>query len=123
MSISIYYEAKRATPLTPAEKEVVQNLVDKFSVDKLIEKYMETGEGHNWESFCVYEKPTQPDAIFEGATKLPDNSGKALEIGVKWWCLALTGIRRAVKDAKWDVRVEDHPIYWDERKQVYDPTK
>ena len=123
MGISIYYEAKRTTPISLAEKEAVNRLVDKFSVDKAIEKYIETGEGLNWESFGFYDEPCAPGIILNGSTQLPDNTENAVWVGIQHWCAALTEIRRVVKDAVWDVRVEDYKLHWDESAQKYDPAK
>jgi len=123
MSVSIYYEAKRTAPLSLAEKEAVNAMLEKFSVDKAIEKYMGTGEGLNWESFGFYNKPYEAGIILSGSTQLPDNSENAVWTGIQHWCAALTEIRRAVKNATWDVRVEDHKLHWDESKQAYDPEK
>jgi len=123
MSVSIYYEAKRATPLSPVEKEKVSELVRKYSVDKAIEKYMETGEGLNWESFGFYDEPYDPGVILKGSTSLPDNTPEAVWIGTQLWCSALSEIRRAVKNAAWEVQVEDRQLWWDDSKQAYDPTK
>jgi hypothetical protein len=123
MSISIYYEAKRTTELSSAEKQKVQEILDKNSMDKAIEKFMETGEGLNWESFGFYEEPYEPGVILSGSTKLPDNTEEAAWTGTQHWCSALTEIRRAVQNATWDVQIEDHKMYWDADKQLYDPTK
>jgi hypothetical protein len=123
MSVSIYYEARRAAPLSPVEKEKVSELVEKFSVDEAIEKYMESGQGLNWESFGFYDEPYEPGVIFKGSTCLPDNTQEAVWIGVQHWCSTLTEIRRAVKNAVWTVQVEDHPISWDDSRQMFDPTK
>jgi len=123
MSVSIYYEAKRATPLSPVEKENVSELVEKFSVDKAIEKYMESGQGPNWESFGFYDEPYDPGVILTGSTSLPDNTPEAAWIGIQHWCSALSEIRRAVGNATWEVQVEDHQVYWDDSKQAYDPAK
>jgi hypothetical protein len=123
MSISIYYQAKRATPLSPVEKEKVSELVEKFSVDKAVEKYMETGKGLNWESFGFYDEPYDAGVVLQGSTSLPDNTPEAVGIGIQHWCSALSEIRRAVRDAAWEVQVEDHQVYWNDPKQTYDPTK
>ena len=123
MSVSIYYEAKRATTLSPAERVKVSELVEKFSVDKDIENYMETGKGLNWESFGFYDEPYEAGVILKGSTSLPDNSPTAVWSGIQRWCLALSEIRRAVRNATWEAQVEDHQLWWDETKQMYDPAK
>src|SRR5579872_714157 len=124
MSMAIYYEARRGAPLSSGERERIRAIVQQFSVDDHIEERIRTGVGPNWESFCVYDPfdPTSPDVIFEGATKLPDNSEEAVWDGVQHWCSALTQIRRVLNDADWDVRVEDHDVHWDVANQSYDPS-
>ena len=90
-----------------------------------IENYLQTGDGYNWESFCIYDPndPTEPDVVFEGATKLPDNSEDAVWGGLQHWCAALTEIRRIIPDADWDVHVDDHEIQWDEAVGAFDPSQ
>src|SRR5437763_10289770 len=112
MASSIYYTAKRPTPMTKSEKEIVDAIVRWCSVDKNIEKYLQSGEGLNWESFSVYDKPSAPDVIFEGATKLPDNTKDASWTGVWHWCSMLSFIRLVLHDADWRVAVENHKIKW-----------
>ena len=124
MSMSIYYTAKRETPLTSSERAKIEQLCDAFAVESEIKAYLRTGQGPNWESFCVYEsaKGENPNVIFEGATGLPTNSQDHLWEGVQHWCGLLTEIRRTLPDAEWDVRVEDHEIHWDETNEAYDPS-
>ena len=120
MSVSIYYQARRSKPLTRSESLLVKMIVQFFSVDSRIKKYLETGEGLNWESFCLYEKPTAPDLVIEGATKLPDNTKDADVHGAEYWCAVLSFLRLAISDAEWTVTIEDHPIKWDETNRKYD---
>lgn len=124
MSISFYYTATRPTPLTDVESSAIDSIVEEFSVDDQIQTYLNSGDGLNWESFCVFDRvnPTAPDAIFEGATKLPDNSEDAMWVGVQHWCKAISAIRRVLHDAEWDVRVDDHDMQWDESALEYDPS-
>jgi hypothetical protein len=122
MSVCIYYEARRKRPLSANEQTAVAAIIQRFSVDDRIERYMQSGQGLNWESFCLYDTPTAPDIIFEGATKLPDKTEEAVRTGIRHWCAALSQIRRAVPEAEWRVAVDDHEMRWDEKTQSYDPT-
>ncbi|MEM8550662.1 MAG: hypothetical protein AAGF10_07715 [Verrucomicrobiota bacterium] len=124
MSMSVYYEAWRDEPLSASEREKIDAVLREHAVEDQIEAYLKSGDGPNWESFCVYDPadPTSPDVIFEGATKLPDNSEDACWVGLQHWANALTQIRLVLPEAAWDFRVEDHDIYWDERTQQYDPS-
>ena len=125
MGISIYYTVRRKQLLSNAERLVIDRALAKAAVEPLIEEYCRTGNGLNWESFCVYEQKdvTDLDVIFEGATKLPDNSEDATWVGLQHWCQLLTEIRHELSEAAWDVQVEDHPIFWDEARQAYDPSR
>jgi hypothetical protein len=107
--------------MTKSEKDLIDAIVRWCSVDKKLEKYLQTGEGMNWESFAVYEKPSSPDAVFEGATKLPDNTKDAVWHGIWHWCTTLSYIRLILHDAAWRVAVENHQIKWDEKERRFDP--
>ena len=122
MSISIYYTAKRAHSITPAEGAAIDSLLEEFSVDNEIEDRLRTGQGLNWESFCVYDPadPTEPGVIFEGATKLPDNCDDAVLRGLDHWSRLLSRIRRAVPGAAWHVNVDDNDLVWDDVAGEYD---
>lgn len=121
MSLSIYYTARRATPLTPAEQEEITAVEREFSVDNEVENYLQSGEGLNWESFTVYERDeaTSEDVIFEGATALPDNTEDAIMIGIDHWTRALARIRRILHDAEWEVNFDDDGLLWDESTEEY----
>lgn len=49
--------------------------------------------------------PQKQIVIFEGATKLPDNSENAVWDGLQHWCSLLSEIRRIIPDADWQVNV------------------
>jgi len=110
--------------MTDAERQAVWVTLKRYSVEDQIRERERTGEGPNWESFCVYDRTdwTEPDVIFEGATRLPDNSDVVCWVGLQHWCGALTDIRRFLPDAVWSVHVEDHEIAWDEQTQAFDPS-
>src|ERR1044071_458666 len=107
MSVSIYYEARRKQPLSESERAAVDAIIQRFSVNDQIERYIRSGQGLNWESFCLYDAPTEPDIILEEATKLPDKTEDAVWTGIQHWCATLSEIRRAVPHAEWRVAVDD----------------
>jgi hypothetical protein len=121
MSISIYYGGKRKQPLSENERAAVGSILRRFAVDDHIEKWKRSGEGLNWASFLVYDKPSAPTVIFEGATQLPDNSADAVQTGLGRWCAALSEIRRVVPGAEWQVAVDDQIIRWDAKSVRYIP--
>lgn len=124
MSVSLYYSATRALPLSTAEQEQVSALINRYSIEDQLQEYFKTGSGFNWESFHVYERDdkTEPDVIFEGSTKPPDNSEAAIWIGLQHWCQLLTEIRRSLPGAVWHVHLDDHEIVWNEETDSFDPS-
>jgi hypothetical protein len=123
MSISIYYTASRDRPLSPDEQAAVDQICASYSIREQVEQYVQTRRGHNGENFHVYgrDNPTEAGVIFEGATKLPDNSEDAQWELLQRWCKLLSEVRRSVRDAVWHVHVDDHDIPWDEAEHRYDP--
>ena len=122
MGISIYYTVKRKKALTNYEQTAVDEIVEKYSVDQQIEQYVITGQGLNWESFCIYDD-LEPEIILQGSTQLPNNNKNASWLGIQHWCNALTEIRNILPDTEWEVSVENHQIQWDEKGNFFDPTK
>lgn len=126
MSISIYYQALRKSPLSKAEVDNLIIIVEKYSVDFRIEEFLRTGIGLNWESFD-FQTNVSPGGmfskgvVFEGATKLPDNIANATWEGVQHWCVCLSELRRALPDCDWHVTVENHAIQWRSSSGSYDP--
>ena len=124
MSVSIYYAARRQQPLSPDERAALDRLIARYSIRDHVEQHVQTSKGHNGENFHLYEPSelTEPSVVFEGATKLPDNSGDALWELIQHWCQLLSEVRRVLPSASWDVHVDDHDITWDEEQQAYDPS-
>lgn len=126
MSISIYYQARRKSPLSQAEAEHVAAIAEKFSVDSKIEELLRTGGGLNWESFDSRTNVSpgglfKRGVVFAGATKLPDNTENATWEGVQHWCACLSEIRCALPQCDWHVTVEDHIIQWCSSTSSYNP--
>jgi hypothetical protein len=116
MSISIYYTARRDFPLSAQEQIAIQDICASYSIRAQVDRYSETHLGHNGEDFCVYDAsaPNEPGIIFDGATKLPDNSEDAFWELIQRWCQLLRKVRIAVTGAEWHVHIDDHDIMWDE---------
>lgn len=75
MGISIYYEARRPGGMTERERQAIEAIVSRDSVEDRLEEHHGTGSGWNGEDFCLYEPPfDSPATILEGATCLPDQS-------------------------------------------------
>ena len=118
--------ATRSYALTAKEQSAIERIFASLAVEKLY-----AGKSHllslNWEPFWHYPKGDlqqaegEPLTIFSGETTLPDNTERAMLVGVGYWCSVLTYIRRAVPDANWEVFTEDHEMIWDPVTQAYDP--
>ena len=123
MSVSIYYAARRHQPLTPAEQAAIDRIHASYSIRDHVEQHVQTGLGHNGENFRIYDPgaPIDPGTIFEGATKLPDNSEDAFAELLQHWCELLSEVRRVVRGAEWRVHLDDYDIHWDEGAQAFDP--
>jgi hypothetical protein len=124
MSVSIYYTARREQPLSSDEEAAIERIRASYSIREQVERYVQTRRGHNGENFCIYDRsdPTEPGVVFEGATKLPDNSEDALWELLQHWCKLLSEVRRAVPSAEWHVHVDDHDIPWNDEEQAFDPS-
>lgn len=124
MGLSIYYSAKRSTPLTHTEVAHIDMIVNAFDVAAEIERYAHSGKGLNWESFTLY--PTirlQGEDVLSGATALPDNKAFAMHKGARHWIGCLNRIRREVlPDAPWSVQIEDDELLWDDKHGWHDKT-
>jgi hypothetical protein len=125
MSVSLYYTAHRAEPLTASERETITALVREAIVDEEARRHGQGKRRPSGESFCVYDPtdPSEPTIVFEGATKLPGHGAGAMWTALQHWAALLSRIRRAVPRAVWHVSVDDHDLVWDEVAQAYDPTQ
>ena len=125
MSFSIYYSARRPTPLSDQEQEEVRKVLTRYCVDSRVKRFAESGEGLNWQPFGVLDSKdfSAADVVFEGSTLLPDNTEEAFSAGVVHWCNSLSALRRIIHKAMWSVRVEDQEIAWDYQNDRYDPAK
>ncbi len=125
MSLSIYYSARRPTPLSDQEEEEIRKVLARYSVDARAKRFAETGEGLNWQPFgqIASSDSSAGDVVFEGSTPLPDNTDEAFSAGVVHWCNALSALRRIIHKAMWSVRIEDQEIAWDYQNDRYDPAK
>ncbi len=125
MALSIYYSARRPTPLSDQEQAEIDQVLARYSVDARVVRFTETGEGLNWQPFGI-TRPSDhstADVVLEGSTPLPDNTEDAFSTGVIHWCNALSALRSIISKALWSVRVEDQEIAWDYQNDRYDPAK
>ncbi|WP_027622985.1 hypothetical protein [Clostridium lundense] len=118
MSISIYYSAERDYCLSEKEKEMVDEVINKYSIN--------SNEEMDWkgEDFCIYEyESLEFPTVFQGATKIgyyEDDYEREIEEVLRW-CYCLTEIKRILKDANWTVSLDNEMIKYDEKIGFYLP--
>lgn len=105
MSVSLYYGATRATPLTPDETRRVSEIVQRHQTDFPYE---------DDERLHLYEPDERtPEQVLAGSTKLPEDPARMLNV-VGHVLDAVSDLRRALADAAWRVHVDDHDVEWHE---------
>lgn len=113
MSVSVYYDACRNAKLTDAEEQLINKIIEKYD-----SSFPYKGEGEN---FYVYDYDfDEPEKIFSGATKLPNNTKKSTLSAIHW-AACLTEIRRAIPHCEWYFALDDYLIPWDDEKGYYLP--
>jgi len=106
MSVSLYYCAFRATPLTRTEVAEVERITAARQASFPYE---------DEENFCLYEGGgSEPGEILAGSTKLPSTFGRVVPV-VDHVLGSVTELRRALPHAKWHAHVDDVDILWDEQ--------
>ncbi|MFF8773509.1 hypothetical protein [Kitasatospora sp. NPDC015120] len=105
MSVSIYYSARRATPLTEAETA---------SVEQALAAHAASFPFSDEEGVAPYDyDETEPDELVCGATKLPSDPSRLLPVMTEVLS-TLSALRRALPGTEWDVHMDDLDVPWDE---------
>ncbi|KPC79194.1 MULTISPECIES: hypothetical protein [Streptomyces] len=105
MSVSLYYCASRATPLTDAETA---------SVKRIVAGHMASFPYEDQESLYLYDsEDSRPDEIVAGSTKLPLDPGRVLPV-LDHVLGSVSELRRALPGAEWHVHMDDLDVPWDE---------
>ncbi|MET9660326.1 hypothetical protein [Streptomyces sp. NPDC006510] len=111
MSVSIYYSARRAQPLTGAESATVERVVaaraQSFPYDDEESLYLYGGDDG--------EDGGDDGEILAGSTKLPSDPGRWLPVTAHVLD-SVTELRRAVGGAEWHVHMDDVDVPWDEKE-------
>lgn len=105
MSVSLYYTAQRAYPISEQEKSAYQKVVERYISEYPL--------GDIYESFCVYDLQDDftENVIFTGSTKLPLDEGEEHCFKVlDYWADCLQEIIDLLPDAQWDIHVDDADI-------------
>ncbi|WP_406865071.1 hypothetical protein ABZO31_33355 [Streptomyces sp. HUAS MG47] len=104
MSVSLYYSAARALPLTEAETA---------EVGRIVAGHLEAFPFEDEESLYLYDRTTEPDDILDGSTKLPYEWERVMPV-LDHVLASVTALRRAIPGAEWRVHIEDDDVPWDE---------
>ncbi|WP_406454230.1 hypothetical protein OG782_24140 [Streptomyces sp. NBC_00876] len=105
MSVSLYYSAQRATPLTDAESA---------AVERIVAAHMASFPYEYEESLYLYDRDAdEPQKIVTGSTKMPFDPGRLMPV-IAHVLDSVTELRRALPDAEWRVHMDDLDVPWDE---------
>ncbi|WP_116204906.1 hypothetical protein [Amycolatopsis circi] len=113
MSTSLYYDASRATALTPTETA---------AIERIVTTHQSSFPYPDEESLFLYEEGgSEPDAIVAGSTKMPFDVDRVMAV-LGLVLGSVTELRRAVPDAEWRVQLDDFEIPWDEHEGYFLPS-
>lgn len=104
MSVSLYYHARRTTPLTGAEAA---------AVERVVAAHMSAFPYEDEESLYLYDDGSRPDEIVAGSTKMPFDPDRALPV-LDHVLGSVTELRRVLPQAEWKVHMDDLDVPWDE---------
>ncbi|HWU11628.1 MAG TPA: hypothetical protein VN520_35645 [Streptomyces sp.] len=104
MSVSLYYCASRATPLTDAETA---------AVERIVAAHMAAFPYEDQESLYLYDSEAgRPDEVVAGSTKMPLDPGRMLPV-LDHVLGSVTELRRALPGAEWHVHMDGLDVPWD----------
>ncbi|MFD7733288.1 hypothetical protein ACFV6F_23215 [Kitasatospora phosalacinea] len=112
MSVSLYYAASRALPLTAAEAAAVERVVAAaltsfpYEDEECLHLYEGLHEGR-------YGGGGEPGRLLAGSTKMPLDPERALPV-ILHVLGSVTELRRALPGAAWHVHLDDLDVPWDE---------
>jgi hypothetical protein len=105
MSVSLYYRASRAIPLTAAETAAVERIatahLSAFPYEDEEALYLYDGGGSG------------ADDVLAGSTKMPLDDDRIMPV-LDHLLAAVTELRRALPDAHWHVHLDDTDLLWHE---------
>lgn len=116
MGMSIYYSASRDTPLSVAERSVLEGLPSRYPTERL---RLQIGYDRPLEGLDFYDD-LQPPEILAGSTGIfGDIPEQGLLEVFEYWLGALAELRLAIVGAAWDVRFEAMTIPWFDEEKRY----
>lgn len=105
MSVSLYYCASRAVPLTAAETA---------AVERIVAARMSSFPYQDEESLYLYNNGgSEPDEIVAGSIKMPLDLARVLPV-IAHVLDSVTKLRRVLPEAEWRVHMDDLDVPWDE---------
>ncbi|MEU3571836.1 hypothetical protein AB0E96_25915 [Kitasatospora sp. NPDC036755] len=105
MSVSLYYRASRAVPLTKAETA---------TVERIVAARMSSFPYPDEEGLHLYDgSGSEPGEVVAGSTKMPFDPTRALPV-IAHVLDAVTELRRSLPGARWHVHLDDLDVPWDE---------
>lgn len=111
MSTSLYYDASRATALTPTETA---------AVERIVTARQSSFPYQDEESLFLYEEG-EPGSIVAGSTKMPFDLDRVMPV-LEHLLGSVTELRRALPDAQWHVHLDDFDLPWDESEGYFLPS-
>ncbi|WP_069169699.1 hypothetical protein [Streptomyces griseus] len=104
MSVSLYYRASRAVPLTTAETAAVERIV---AAHRSAFPYQDE------ESLYLYEDDVrEPSEVVAGSTKMPFEPDRVVPV-LDHVLRSVSELRRALPGAEWHVHMDDLDVPWD----------
>jgi hypothetical protein len=133
MSIDVYFSARRATPLTPAEHSTVHGIIERANA------------GRHDEWCAAYDDPKYPDPdvgqlgrfdfsdltrtwwankkppyLFSGSAQMPLVDAWQIVLPLlECWCDAFSEIRRSTDAESWSAHMDDFDFDWDSGARRY----
>lgn len=105
MSVSLYYNARRATPLTATETA---------AVERITAAHLASFPYDDEESLYLYAPAgCEPDEIIAGSTKMPRVFERLMPV-IDHVLDSVTELRRTLPGAAWEVHMDDVEFPWDE---------
>ena len=114
MSVSVYYSAKRAYPLSAAEIQAINALLKAFNANKGasscedMDFYAAVGEYGGYEDGVLLQGAPKPSLNLFNARQ------NMLHI-----LASLSAMKRALPASVWDVSLDDLSAHWDEEQGFY----
>ena len=122
MSTSLYYQAKRTSPLFDGEQATLADIQARHPFSALLAQLGVDECSYDGEPFGVFPvRFNEPGVIFGGAVKLPSQEVAAMA-AARYWCALLSEARHLLPDAAWRVHIDDYDIAWSEQRQAFDPS-